>query len=91
MRVEPAPPPSSTTNALERGIAELTEELRLQRARQRDLTGPRVLAIALQLAVLMAAVMGLLQVAESDAFMRWFLGAILLQATAIAALLIDRR
>lgn len=69
----------------------LAEELRLHRQAARDLTGGRVLAIVLQLGVLLTAVMGLLQLSDPAHFTRWFLGAILLQATAIALLLFDRR
>ena len=77
--------------ALAGAMRELSEELRLHRQAARDLTGGRVLAIVLQLGVLLTAVMGLLQMADSTHFTRWFLGAILLQATAIALLLFDRR
>ncbi len=72
-------------------MRDLAEELRLHRQAARDLTGGRVLAIVLQLGVLLTAVMGLLQLSDPAHFTRWFLGAILLQATAIALLLFDRR
>ncbi|MGA1392184.1 MAG: hypothetical protein ACO38W_03405, partial [Phycisphaerales bacterium] len=72
-------------------MRDLAEELRLHRQAARDLTGGRVLAIVLQLGVLLTAVMGLLQLSDPPHFTRWFLGAILLQATAIALLLFDRR
>lgn len=83
--------PTDQDAALAAAMRELAEELRVHRQAARDLTGGRVLAIVLQLGVLLTAVMGLLQMADSTHFTRWFLGAILLQATAIALLLFDRR
>ena len=95
---KPSPAPRASTPrgseqdaALAGTMRELAEELRLHRQAARDLTGGRVLAIVLQLGVLLTAVMGLLQLDDSTHFTRWFLGAILLQATAIALLLFDRR
>lgn len=76
---------------LEQPLRELAEELRLRRAREREFSGLQVVAIALQLAVLLAVVMGLLQWSEPEAILRWFLGAVVLQLTAIAMLLLDRR
>jgi len=72
-------------------IRELTEELRQTRAGARELSGGRVVALLLELGVLLAAAMGLLQVAEPMLFAKWFLGAMLLQLAAIAMLLFDRR
>jgi HAD superfamily hydrolase (TIGR01662 family) len=94
---EPATERSTTPRAgdsdlpLAGAMRDLAEELRLHRQAARDLTGGRVLAILLQLGVLLTAVMGLLQLSDPAHFTRWFLGAILLQATAIALLLFDRR
>jgi D-glycero-D-manno-heptose 1,7-bisphosphate phosphatase len=85
------PRPGESDSALAGAMRDLAEELRLHRQAARDLTGGRVLAILLQLGVLLTAVMGLLQLADPAHFTRWFLGAILLQATAIALLLFDRR
>jgi D-glycero-D-manno-heptose 1,7-bisphosphate phosphatase len=76
---------------LEQSLRELAEELRLRRAREREFSGLQVVAIALQLAVLLSVVMGLLQWSEPEALLRWFLGAVVLQLTAIAMLLLDRR
>lgn len=76
---------------LEQGLRELAEELRLRRAREREFSGLQVVAIALQLAVLLAVVLGLLQWKDAEAMLRWFLGAVVLQLTAIAVLLLDRR
>ncbi len=76
---------------LEQGLRELSEELRLRRAREREFSGLQVVAIALQLAVLLTVVLGLLQWKDAEALLRWFLGAVVLQLTAIAMLLLDRR
>lgn len=86
------PSPSSTNDeAMRSAIRELTEELRQSRAGARDLSGGRVVALLLELGVLLAAVMGMLQVAEPMLFAKWMLGAILLQLAAIAMLLFERR
>lgn len=72
-------------------IRELTEELRQSRAGARELSGGRVVALLLELCVLLAAAMGLVQLAEPMLFAQWFAGAVLLQLAAIALLLFDRR
>jgi len=88
----PAPPASpSRDDPMLAAIRELAEEIRQSRAGARELSGGRVVALLLELGVLLAAVMGLLQVAEPTLFAKWFLGAILLQLLAIALLLLDRR
>lgn len=72
-------------------IRDLTEELRQSRAGARELSGGRVVALILELCVLLAAAMGLMQLADPMLFAKWFLGAVLLQLAAIALLLFDRR
>ncbi len=83
--------PRSEESPLAAAMRDLAEELRLHRQAARDLTGGKLLAIVLQLGVLFAAVMGLVHLADSANFLRWFAGAALLQLTAIALLLFDRR
>jgi len=88
----PTPPASpSRDEAMLAAIRELAEEIRQSRAGARELSGGRVVALLLELGVLLAAVMGLLQVSDPMLFAKWFLGAILLQLLAIALLLLDRR
>ncbi|MGA0418854.1 MAG: HAD hydrolase-like protein [Phycisphaerales bacterium] len=77
--------------ALLSAMRDLTEELRQTRAGARDLTGGRVVALLLELGVLLAAAIGLMQSAEPMLLAKWFLGAVLLQLAAIALLLFDRR
>ena len=90
-RGQSPPPRPSHDDALLAAVRELTEELRQGRAGARELSGGRVVALLLELGVLLAAVMGLLQIAEPMLFAKWFLGALLLQLVAIALLLLDRR
>jgi histidinol phosphatase-like enzyme len=82
---------SSRDEALLSAMRDLTEELRQTRAGARDLTGGRVVALLLELGVLLAAAIGLMQSAEPMLLAKWFLGAVLLQLAAIALLLFDRR
>lgn len=82
---------SSRDEALLSAMRDLTEELRQIRAGARDLTGGRVVALLLELGVLLAAAIGLMQSAEPMLLAKWFLGAVLLQLAAIALLLFDRR
>lgn len=90
---EPAqePVPRPIESPLKPALEDLVEELRRLRASERDLTGGKVVAIAIQLAVMLAVVMGIVQGADPQVFLRWFLGAIVLQSSAIVVLLLDRR
>lgn len=88
---EEDPAPRSIESPLKPALEDLVEELRRLRASERDLTGGKVVAIAIQLAVMLAVVMGIVQGGDPQVFLRWFLGAVVLQLTAIVVLLLDRR
>jgi D-glycero-D-manno-heptose 1,7-bisphosphate phosphatase len=74
---------------LNRTIAELTDEIRSERLRRAEFTGFRLAAGLCQLLVLLLALLGLLQLGSTDAFIKWMLGAVLAQLLTIAILLLD--
>jgi len=74
---------------LRRTIAELTDEIRSERMRRAEFTGFRLAAGLCQLLVLLLALLGLLQLGSTDAFLKWMIGAVLAQLLTIAILLLD--
>jgi D-glycero-D-manno-heptose 1,7-bisphosphate phosphatase len=75
--------------SLHRTIGELTEEIRSERMRRAEFTGFRLAAGLCQLLVLLLALLGLLQLGSTDAFIKWMIGAVLAQLLTIAILLLD--
>ncbi len=82
---------TSELGVLRQAVNELTEEIRNQRVRRMEFNGYRLAAGLFQLLVLLLALLGLLQVGTPDLFIRWILGATLLQLFTIAILILDAR
>lgn len=76
---------------LRRAILALADELQNERIRRGEFTPLRMTALLCQLAVLLVALLGLLQVGTTEVFTKWMLGALLLQGVTIAILLLDLR
>lgn len=74
-----------------RALQELSEEMRMARARRGEFTMLRMLAVGCQLLVLLLALLGLLQLSQMEHFMQWMIGAVLMQLLTIALLLMDTR
>ncbi|MCZ6735735.1 MAG: hypothetical protein O7C65_08100, partial [Planctomycetota bacterium] len=76
---------------LRRAMLDLTEQLRNDRMRRVELTTLRMVAGVGQLLVVLLALFGLLQLDDMEAFVKWMLGAALLQLVTITMLLVDLR
>jgi D-glycero-D-manno-heptose 1,7-bisphosphate phosphatase len=76
------------TAALHRALMELSEEIRSERQRRTDFTALRMAAVFAELLVVLLALLGLMQL-NTDAFMKWMIGAALVQLVVIALLLLD--
>ncbi len=74
---------------LKRPLDELPEELRTERLHRREFTAVRVAAAMCQLFAMLLALLGLLQLGSTDLFIRWMLGAALVQLLAITLLVAD--
>jgi len=74
---------------LQRAIAELTEELRQQRAGGFDFSSLRLAAGLLQLLAVLLAVLGVLQWSETEVYMKWMVGALIVQGGTLGLLLLD--
>lgn len=95
--IEPSPNSSSLTNSspqmdvnqLRRSLTDLTEELRSERARRAEFTMLKMAAGACQLLAVLLALLGLLQLSNTDLFFKWMIGAALAQMLTITLLLLD--
>lgn len=95
----PAPSPKAKTDdakeaagdmaAVRRSMTELVEEIRSDRMRRADFTFIRMAAGMCQLLALLLAMLGLLQLANMDAFTKWMIGAGLVQLMTITILVLD--
>ena len=74
---------------LRRAVQGLTEELRSERLRRAEYTGLRLAAGLCQLIAVLLALFGLLQLGSTDVFLKWMIGAILVQLLTVAILLLD--
>ena len=74
---------------LHRSIVELTDELRSDRVRRAEFTLLRLGAVIAQLLVLLLLLLGLLQLQNTEAFLKWMAGAVLLQLATITMLVVD--
>lgn len=81
----------SSGAALRRAVQELTEELRHARQRHLELTPPMVVAIAGQALALVFATLAVLQLSVFDTFLRWMMGAVMMQLFALTLVAMDRR
>lgn len=77
------------SGSLSRAIGELTDEIRSDRVRRAEFTMLRMAAGVFQLLALLLALLGMLQLANTDAFMKWMIGAALIQLVTITLLLLD--
>ena len=91
VRKTPAAPIESGFSELRRAMLDLTDQLRSDRLRRLELTTLRMVAGVGQLLVLLLALFGLLQLDDMEAFVKWMLGAALLQLVTITLLLVDLR
>ncbi len=93
----PEPGPSPTDQPLadvRRAILQLSDEVRSDRVRRSELTAPKMTAGITQLLVVSCAFFGLLQLGDPESFetfVKWILGAALLQLVTITLLLLDPR
>ncbi len=74
---------------LRRALSELAEEIRSDRMHRADFTLTRMLAGICQLVALTLALLGLLQMTNADVFMKWMIGAGLVQLLTITILVLD--
>lgn len=74
---------------IRRAIVELTEEIRSDRLRRADFTLVKMIAGVFQLVALMLALLGLLQLSNSDVFTKWMIGAALIQLVTLTLLVLD--
>jgi D-glycero-D-manno-heptose 1,7-bisphosphate phosphatase len=96
-----APPPAAssgtdpaTGNPLEplrRAVTDLADELRSARQRRAEFTALKMAASVCQLLALALLVPGLLQLRDTDAYLRWMAGAAFMQLLTITFLLVEQR
>ena len=84
-----APSSNMDIAGLRRTITDLTDELRSDRLRRAEFTMLRMAAGLCQLLALLLALLGLLQLGNPDIFMRWMIGAALVQMFTMTLLLLD--
>ncbi|HWB21016.1 MAG TPA: HAD family hydrolase [Phycisphaerales bacterium] len=77
--------------ALRRSILDLADELRSHRQRGSEFTILRMVAVFGELLVVLLAALGLMQLNTMDVFLKWMIGALLVQLITIALLLLDNR
>lgn len=76
-------------SGLRRAISDLAEELRSDRMRRADFTIVRMAAGLFQLLAFLLALLGLLQLANTDLFIKWMIGAALVQLVTLTLLVLD--
>jgi D-glycero-D-manno-heptose 1,7-bisphosphate phosphatase len=84
------PSASSKNERLRRALAELTEEVRALRLRRSETGAIRIAAMGVQLLAILVAAVAFLNLAEFENFVRWGIGAALLQLVTATILLFDR-
>lgn len=84
-------PEDTEVSHLRRALGDLLDELRSERMRRAEFTPLKMGAGVFQLLVVLLALLGLLEIGESDAFVKWFAGAGLLQLLTITLLLLDMK
>ncbi|TVQ58306.1 MAG: HAD family hydrolase [Phycisphaerales bacterium] len=83
--------PDDTLRQMRQSMQELAEEIRLERMQRGDFTPLMMVAVLFQLLALLLALLGMLQLEQSTAFMNWMIGAGLVQLLVITTLLFDAR
>ncbi len=87
-----APPnPQTNTRQLFQAIHDLTEEIRSERLRRIEFTSLKMAAGVGQLFVILLTLLGLLQIGNTELFMKWIICAVLAQLVTIALLLLDMK
>jgi hypothetical protein len=81
----------SALNALRRSVAELADEVRSDRMRRADFSIVRMLAGLCQLLAVLLAIMGLMNLTNADAFLKWMAGAGLAQMLTITLLVLSAK
>ena len=74
---------------LRRTMSELADEIRSDRMRRADFTIVKLLAGMCQLLALLLALLGMFQLSNTDIFMKWMIGAGLVQLLTITLLVLD--
>ncbi len=90
----PAAAPTPRPDAADRtqdALRDLIDELRSERRLRSEFTALRMVAGVAQLLAVLLALLGIMQIAETDVFVKWMFGAVLLQLMTIALLLVDAR
>jgi D,D-heptose 1,7-bisphosphate phosphatase len=82
---------ASETRRMRRAVHELLEELRTERLHRSEFTALHLLAGVVQLLVLLCVLLGLLEIRNTDVFLKWMSGAVLIQLVVIALLIVDLR
>lgn len=82
---------SGETRRMRRALQELLEELRTDRLQRAEFTALRLLAVVVQLLVLLCVLQGLLEVRNTEVFLKWMSGAILIQLAVMTLLIVDMR
>lgn len=82
-------PGSVGSDRVHRAILDLTDEIRSERMRRAEFTHLRMAAVIGQLLVALFVLLGLLQLDTAEAFMKWMVGAIVMQLATLALLLLD--
>ena len=85
------PAPDVVLKLMRGTMVELVDELRSERMRRAEFTPLRMGAAACQLLVLLMALLGLLELHETEVFLKWFAGAGLMQLLTLTLLLLDTR
>lgn len=74
---------------LRRAIGELTDEIRSDRLRRAEFTLVKMTAAVCQLLALLLATLGFMQMANTDVFVKWMVGAGMVQLLAMTLLVLD--
>ena len=74
---------------MRRAIGELIEEIRSDRLRRTEFNFIRMIAGVCQLLALLLALLGLLQLSNADVYMKWMIGAGLVQLVTLTLLVLD--
>lgn len=76
---------------LKQAIADLSEDLRMERARRVAFTPMKLTAVVLQLIAVLLILLGLLSLGHTETFLKWAIGGVFVQLATIAVLLADSR
>ncbi len=76
---------------LKAAIVELGDELRMERARRAAFTPLKLTAVVLQLVAVLLVLLGLMQLGQTETFMKWMISAVFVQLVTIAVVQADAR